>query len=234
MTMRKSGILFCACVIAAAAFAPAAAGAAEKLDRLVTVTGEATIAVAPDAAALRIGVTSQGKTAKAASEANAKEMTAVLAAIKDSGIADRDIQTSRLSLQPQYDPNRSGAARLVGFQVNNQVSIKIRDIDKLPAVLDRAIAAGANEMSGIEFVVSEQSKLLDKARAEAIADAHRKAELYAAAAGMKVGRVVAISEEGSVPQPRVFQPMRAGVATPIAPGEQTLRAVVTVSYELTS
>jgi uncharacterized protein YggE len=233
MTMPKSRILFCAFVIAAAAFAPLAANAAEKLDRLVTVTGEATVAAAPDTAVIRIGVVSQGKTARAASDANAKEMTAVLAAIKDSGIADRDVQTSRLSLQPQYDPNKAGAARLIGIQVNNQVTVKIRDIGKLPAVLDRAIAAGANEMSGIEFVVSGQSKLLDQARAEAIADAHRKAERYANAAGKKAGRVVAISEEGSVPPPRVFQSLRAALP-PIAPGEQTLRAVVTVSYELTS
>jgi uncharacterized protein YggE len=227
-------VLFSAFVIAVAAFAPLSANAAEKLYKLVTVTGEATVAVAPDMAVIRIGVTSQGKTAREASEANAKQMTAVLAAIKDAGIADRDVQTSWLSLQPQYDPNKTGAARLIGFQVNNQVTVKIRDIGKLPAILDRAIAAGANEMSGIEFVVSEQSKLLDKARAEAIADAHRKAELYANAAGMKVGRVMAISEEGSVPLQRAFQPMRAGAAAPIAPGEQSLRAVVTVSYELTS
>ena len=157
-------------------------------DKLVTVTGEATVAVAPDAAVIRIGVTSQDKTAREASDANAKQMTAVLAAIKDTGVADRDMQTSRLSLQPQYDPNKSGTARLIGFQVTNQVTVKIRDIDKLPAVLDRAIAAGANEMSGIEFVVSEQSKLLDQARDEAIADAHRKAELYAKAAGGKLGQ----------------------------------------------
>jgi uncharacterized protein YggE len=161
-------------------------------------------------------------------------MAVVLTAIKESGVADRDIQTTSLSLQPQYDPKQTGAARLVGFQVNNQVMIKIRDIGRLSAVLDRAIAAGANEMSGIEFVVSEQAKLLDQARAAAIADAHRKAELYANAAGMKVGRVMAISEEGSVPPPRLYQSMRAGVAPAIAPGEQTLRAVVTVSYELTS
>ena len=209
------------------------AHAAEKLDKLVTVTGEATVAVAPDAAVIRIGVTSQGKTAREASEANAKQMTAVLAAIKESGIADRDIQTSSLSLQPQYDPNKSGTARLIGFQVNNQVTIKIRDIGKLPAVLDRAIAAGANEMSGIEFVVSEQSKLLDQARDEAIADARRKAELYANAAGVKVGRVVAISRgrfgSAAAPVCRRCAPARF----PIAPGEQTLRAVVTVSYELT-
>jgi uncharacterized protein len=232
--MSMSRVLFSTFVIAVAALAPLSANAADKIDKLVTVTGEATVAATPDTAVIRIGVTSQGKTARAASDANAKDMATVLAAINESGIADRDVQTSSLSLQPQYDPNKTGAARLTGFQVNNQVTVKIRDIGKLPVVLDRAIAAGANEMSGIEFVVSEQSKLLDKARAEAIADAYRKAELYANAAGMKVGRVMAISEEGSVPLFRVPMPMRAGAAAPIAPGEQSLRAVVTVSYELTS
>jgi uncharacterized protein YggE len=200
-------------------------------DKLVTVTGEATVAVAPDAAVIRLGVSSQDKTAREASESNAKQMVAVLAAIKDSGIADRDIQTSRLSLQPQYDSNKSGTARLTGFQASNQVTVKIRDIDRLPALLDRAIAAGANEMSGIEFVVSEQSKLLDHARDDAIADAHRKAELYAKAAGARLGHVVAISEEGSASPPRPMQTLRAG-AVPIAPGEQTLKVMITVSYEL--
>jgi len=221
-------VLF-ATLVVAATLGALSARAAEKL---VTVTGEATVSVAPDMAVIRIGVSSQGKTAREASEANAKQMIAVLAAIKDAGIADRDVQTSRLSLQPQYDPNKGGTARLLGFQATNQVTVKIRDIDKLPTILDRAIAAGANEMSGIEFVVSEQSKLLDQARAEAIADAHRKAELYARAAGAKVGPVMAISEEGSSPpMPRLSQAMRAG-SVPVAPGEQTLRAVVTVSYEL--
>ena len=204
---------------------------AHAMEKLVTVTGEATVAVAPDAAVIRIGVTSQDKTAREASEANAKQMTAVLAAIKDTGIADRDIQTSRLSLQPQYDANKSGNARLTGFQASNQVTVRIRDIDKLATVLDRAIASGANEMSGIEFVISEQSKMLDQARDDAIADARRKAELYAKAAAARIGNVVSISEEGPAPQPRPMQAMRAG-AVPIAPGEQTLRAVVTVSYEL--
>jgi hypothetical protein len=221
----QSRVLF-ALFVATIALAPVHAA-----ERLVTVTGEATVAVAPDAAVIRIGVTSQNKTAREASEANAKQMTAVLAAIKDTGIADRDVQTSRLSLQPQYDPNKSGTAHLTGFQATNQVTVRIRDIDKLPVFLDRAIAAGANEMSGIEFVISEQSKLLDRARDDAIADARRKAELYAQAAGSKLGPVVSITEEGSVAQPRPIQAMRAG-AVPIAPGEQTLRATVTVSYEL--
>ena len=219
-----SGIL----LLAFAAISPAYAA-----DHLVTVTGEATVSVAPDTSIIRIGVTSLGKTAREASDANARQMTSVLAAIKDSGIADKDVQTSQLSLQPQYDPNRPGAAHLTGFQVTNRVSVKIHDIGKLPAILDHAIAAGANEMSGIEFPVSDQSKLLDQVRDEAITDAHRKAEIYAKAAGAKVGRAVAISEGGaSPPQPIAMQAMRAG-GVPVAPGEQTLRAQVTVSYELT-
>lgn len=217
-----------ACAIAAMMLAAGSVRAAEKL---VTVTGEASIAVAPDMATMRVGVSSQEKTAREASEANARQMTGVLAAIKGAGVAERDVQTSRLSLQPQYDPNK-GTPRLTGFQASNQVTIRIRDVDSLPIVLDRAIAAGANEMSGIEFGVSEQSKLLDQARDDAIADARRKAELYAKAAGAKLGHVVSITEEGSAPPPRPMQAMRAG-AVPIAPGEQTLRATVTVSYELT-
>jgi uncharacterized protein YggE len=209
-----------------------AAPAARAADRLVTVTGEATVAVAPDTAVIRVGVTSAAKTAREASDANGKQMTAVLAAIKDAGIAARDIQTSRLSLQPQYDPNRSGTARLLGFQATNQITVNIRDIDKLAGIIDQAIAAGANEMSGLEFVVSEQSKLLDQARDDAIADARRKAERYAKAAGVKLGAVTSISEEGSSPPPRLMQAMRAGAA-PVAPGEQTLRAVVSVSFDIT-
>lgn len=207
------------------------AAPALAVEKLITVTGQAAISVAPDTAVIRIGVSSHGKTAREASEANAKRMTAVLAAIKESGIAERDIQTSRLSLQPQYDPNKGGTANLLGFLVTNQLTVQIHTIGQLPSILDRAIAAGANEMSGIEFVVSEQSKLLDQARDDAIADAHRKAELYAKAAGAKLGKVVAISEEGAPAPPHPVQAMRAG-AVPVVPGEQMLRATVTVSYEM--
>jgi uncharacterized protein YggE len=207
-------------------------GAAKAADRLVTVTGEGSIAVVPDMAMIRLGVGTEGKTAREASEANARTMSSVLAAIKDNGIEPRDIQTSQLSVQPHYEANKPGAPpHLTGFQVTNQVTVRIRDINALPVVLDRAIAAGANEMSGIEFVVSEQSKQLDKARGDAIADAHRKAELYATAAGGHLGHVVSISEEGAPPPVRPMAAMRAG-AVPVAPGEQTLHAVVAVSYEL--
>ena len=214
--------------VAAAALAPLSAGAVEKL---VTVSGEATVAVPPDAVIIRIGVSSLGKTAREASDSNSHKMTTVLASMKESGIADRDVQTSRLSLQPQYDTSKPGPARLQGFQVNNQVTVRIRDIDKLPTVLDKAISAGANEMSGIEFIVTEQSKLLDQARDEAIADARRKATLYAQAAGGKLGPVVSIVEEGATSPPRpAMAAMR--IAVPVAPGERELRAAVSVSYEL--
>jgi uncharacterized protein len=219
------------CVLLIALVLAAAAPVAHAADKLVTVTGEASISVEPDTAVIRIGVTSQGKTAKAASETNAREMTAVLAAIKANGIADRDIQTSRLSLQPQYDPNKGGTAHLLGFRVTNQLTVKIREIGKLPSFLDSTVVAGANEMSGIEFIVSEHSKLLDRVRAEAITDARRKAELYAHAASAKVGHVVTITDEGTSPPRPVMQALRAG-GVPVAPGEQTLRATVTVSYEL--
>lgn len=206
---------------------------AQAVERLITVTGHGTVAVAPDTAMIRIGVTSQAKTAREASAANAEQMTKVINSIEQAGIAKNDIQTSRLSLQPQYDA-KDGANRLLGFQVTNRITVRVRKVDDLPALLDQAISAGANEMSGISFLVSEESKALDEARADAIADARRKADLYAKAAGTKVGKVVAITEQGSSPPPRPFEAaLRSGAAAmPVAPGEQMLRATVTVSYEL--
>ena len=224
--MKLSRVLLAAFIVVATPLT------ANAVDRSVTVTGEATVSIAPDTAIIRIGVNSAAKTAREASDANAKQMTAVLAAIKEAGIADRDVQTSRLSLQPQYDPNKSGTARLLGFQVTNQLTVRIREIDKMPGIIDRSIGAGANEMSGIEFIVSEQSKLLDQARDDAIADARRKAERYAKAAAAKLGAVTAISEDGASSPPRLMQAMRASGA-PVAPGEQMLRASVSVTFELT-
>jgi uncharacterized protein YggE len=224
--LRLVAGLFCAFILLTPLYAA---------ERLITVVGEGTVDVVPDMAAIRVGVTSQGKTAREASDATSKQMTALIAALKDAGIGERDMQTARLSLQPQYEPNRSsgGGSRIIAFQANNELSIKIRAIANVPGILDRAIGAGANEMSGIEFVVSKRDELLDKAREDAIADARRKAELYARAAGAKIGQPVSISEEGAAPPPFPMQALRAGAAVPVVPGEQKLRAVVTVSYELT-
>jgi hypothetical protein len=206
---------------------------ASALDNLITVNGEGTRMAAPDIVTIRLGVTTQGKTAREASEANAKIMTAVLAAIKDAGANEADIQTHRISLQPQFEQSKNGGpVKLSGFHAGNDVAVRLRDIGKLAGVLDRAVAAGANEIADIEFSVADQSKLLDDARATAIADARRKAEIYAKAAGAGVGRPVAISEGVAAPpspRPVAFR----SVATPVAPGEVPLQVTVTVSYELT-
>ena len=207
-------------------------GNAVALDRLVTVTGEGTVSVPPDMATLHLGVTTQAASAREASDANARRMTALLTAVKGASIAEGDIQTSSLSLQPQMGGGNT--PRITGFQASNQVTVKVRDLSALSGLLDKTIAAGANDVSGIEFAVSDRSKTLDLARRDAVDDARRKAELYAAAAGAKVGAVVTITETTSQPPVRpLMRTMREAASVPIEPGEQKLQVSVTVSYELT-
>jgi uncharacterized protein YggE len=220
--MRK--ILFCLVFVATSL------GVAHAADRIVSVTGEATVNAAPDSAVIRMGVSTQAATAREASSANAQKMTALFAALKDAGIAEKDIQTAWLSLQPQYETGRPGAPRVVGFQASNQLNVKVRDVKALPSLLDRAISAGATDVSGTEFVVSDQSKLLDQAREQAIADARRKAELYVKAAGGRVGQVIAIAEDNAAPSPRAMSGAFRAAATPVAVGEQTLHVTVGVTY----
>lgn len=208
------------------------AGNAVALDRLVTVIGEGTLSVPPDMATLQLGVTTQAPSAREASDANARRMNALLAAIKGGSIAEGDIQTSALSLQPQM--GGGNAPRITGFQASNQVTVKVRDLSALSGLLDKTIAAGANDVSGIEFSVSDRSKALDRARKDAIDDARRKAELYAAAAGAKVGAVVTINEAThQQPVRPIMRTMREAASVPVEPGEQKLQLSVTVSYELT-
>ena len=211
------------------------AGPAYSQDRplpVVTVTGEAIVTAVPDTAELRGGVTTSGKTAREASAANARAMAPVLAALKEAAIPAEDIQTSRLAISPIQDRNRPAAERVTGFQASNQVLVLIRDVSKVGDILDRIVAAGANEVWGIDFFVSAPSKLLDAARPQAIADARRKADIYARAAGLELGRAVSISEEGSAAPMRNFAARAAAQATPVAPGQETLRLTVSVSFEL--
>jgi uncharacterized protein YggE len=222
-------LILAASLVAAAVF-PAHAQA-DKLPSLITVTGEGEVAIVPDLAILSGGVTTNGKTAREASEANARMMTAVMAALKAAGIAEQDVQTSRLSLHPVRD-SKTNELRVVGFQATNQVAVKIRDVAKIADVIDRLIGAGANDISGLQFVVSSPSKPLDQAREAAIADARRKAETYARAANVKLGAAVSITEEGSTPPPGPLPMRMAKESTPISPGEQIQKISVSVSYEL--
>lgn len=200
----------------------------------VTVNGEATISVPPDLAQIDSGVTTEAKTAREASEANNKAMGIVLLALKNSGIAEKDFQTSRLSLSPQSAPGRNANApfQITGYRASNRVTVTIRDIAKVADTIDVLVGAGANEISGISFMVSKASKLLDEARSEAIADARRKAEIYAKAANISLGAPLSISEESS-PGPVSYRKMAAAMAdTPVAQGQETLRVTVNVAYEI--
>jgi uncharacterized protein YggE len=230
--MRRAVLL-----IAALLGAPALAQAQTPADfpAAISVTGEAQISVPPDLAAIDAGVASDAKTAREASEANNAAMAKVLAALKGANIEDKDVQTSRLSLQPQYATNRSsGPPAVVGYRASNRVTVKIRDVSKVGTVIDVLVGAGANDVGNIAFSVSQASKLLDDARSQAIADARRKAEIYAKAAGVTLGSPMSISEAG-VPQPMFRAKMVAGMAaapTPIAQGEETLSISVAVTWAI--
>ena len=199
----------------------------------ISVTGEATVLVPPDLAEIDGGVTSEAKTAREASEANNAAMGKVLQALKGAGIEEKDVQTARLSLQPQSAPNRSGPSAIAGYRASNRVTIRVRDVTKVANVIDTLVGAGANEIGGINFAVSQASKLLDEARERAVADARRKAEIYAKAAGVTLGAPLGISEEGnSAPVP--YRRMAAGMAVsaPVAQGEETLAVTVSVSWAI--
>ena len=212
---------------------PDAASAQAQSRGQVVVTGEASVAVVPDTAIIRVGVANDAKSAREASEANAKLMTPVIAALKESGIAERDIQTAHISIQPMQEPQRQGPPRgPTGptFRASNQITAKVRDIGLVAEVIDRALAAGANEVLGINFMVADPSPALDQIRGEALANARKKAEIYAKAVNATVGRAINIEEDGSARGPMPMA-MRAGAA-PIMPGEQTLQISLSVSYEL--
>jgi uncharacterized protein len=232
----KQSISLAATLVAATLLA-APALAETDFPSAISVTGEAQVFAPPDLAQLDAGVASDGKTAREAAEANNAAMSKVLAALKGAGLEDKDYQTSRLSLQPQYAPNRPGPSPIVGYRASNRVSIKLHDVAKVASVIDTLVTAGANDVGNINFTVTQASKLLDDAREKAIADARRKAEIYAKAAGVTLGAPLSISEEGA-PAPVFRGKMMAAApmatSTPIAQGEETLSVTVAVTWAIKS
>jgi uncharacterized protein YggE len=235
--MRSVRVLAAAILVPLACISPSAARAViERPLPMVSVSGEATVSVAPDLATAVAGVSSEGKTPREAAEANGRSMSTVLGALKQAGIPDADVRTMRFGISPVYSQRREGTPQIAGYRVSNQVQVKIRDLDKVADVLDRMIGAGANTVGNVDFSVADPSKLLDEARNAAFADARRKAELYARAAGAQVGRVVSVVEQGAAPpRPMALRMSEAAMpaaTTPIAAGEETLRVHISVSFEL--
>jgi uncharacterized protein len=229
------GVLLAAAVFAASSCAQAQEAKPAPEARII-VAGDGSVSVAPDYARIRSGVTSRAKTAKEAADANSKAMAAIMAALTSGGIEQKDIQTSRFSVQPVYVYAPNTEPKLTSFSASNQVSVTIRPIDKVSDVLDKLIAAGATDAGSVEFLHSDTTKTLDRAREAAMADARRKAEVYARAGGLSLGGVAWVTEDASsAPMPKVAMP-RAAVAPagppPISAGEDTLSVHITVGYDI--
>jgi len=231
----KTGMVFCVAV-ALLTTAGAAAAPAEA-PRTITVTGTGTVKAAPDEANFSTGVVTQAATAAQALAANARAMNAVMATLKKQGIPEKDIQTSDLSLSPRYQTCKPGAEcpqRIVGYEVSNTVNVTT-GLSKTGAVLDALVASGSNRIGGIRFSIHDPKPLLSKARAEAVEDAVGRAQIIAGAAGVTLGPILAIQEGGAEPpRPvyRVMAKMAYDGGTPVAGGEQSVTANVTITWEI--
>jgi uncharacterized protein YggE len=238
-------LLLAASLFPAAAFAQQVSGPAPTMapgSTLLTVSAEGRATRAPDLAVFSAGVASTGKTAGDALSANAADMTRVIVALKRAGVADRDIQTSNLSLNPVYaEPRRLPDGRtddtpplITGYQVSNTVTVRQRNLAEFGKVIDTLVSAGANQVNGPSFQVDNSDAATDEARIDAVAKARARAELYARAAGLKLVRVLTISESGGFSPPMAMyrSAMKGTDSTPVAAGEVALNVTVSVQFEL--
>ena len=243
---------FLATLALAASTIPAVASAQDAVPHVssqatvLSVSAEGSATRKPDVAIFNAGVTSTGKTASAALSANSADMTKVIAALKRAGIAERDIQTSNLSLNPVYadNPRQPGSSleqqmpTIIGYQASNTVTVKQRKLGEFGQVIDTLVSAGANQVNGPSFQVDQPETALNEARVAAVKTARERANLYASATGLKVGRILSINEGGSysprpMPMARMVAMDSAGAAPPVAAGELALTTNITVTFELT-
>ena len=244
--MRAGGLAMVLAMASAApgamaqATAPVVPQGADSLFRATTLNlsayGETRLA--PDMASISLGVMTDGPTAAAALQANAQRMTAVIASLKKAGIAERDIQTSGLNLSPQYRYVENQPPQLTGYQASNQVTVTVRDLKKLGAAVDATVAAGANQVNGVSFGLQDPSAAEDAARERAVKALAARADLYARATGLRLVRLVSLSEAGGYtprpPIPMVEMASFRGKAadTPVAGGEVAVRVDLSAVYEL--
>ena len=214
-----------------------AAPAGPILPRMIQVVGEGRATAAPDMARISLGVSEQAATAGAAMDAMAAGMSAVLGTLGDQGVAQNDIQTGQLLLEPSYNYNTpDGNPQMTGFIATQILDVEVRDIPRLGEVLDAVVDGGANRVNGIMFDVSNPQAVTDEARRDAVADARQRAELYAEAAGVTLGDLVSISESTVYTPPMPMYDARGGAeqaaSVPVAPGEVSMVTNVTVTYAI--
>jgi hypothetical protein len=216
---------------------------AKPREAVVTVSGEGHAALAPDTAVVTLSVVKQAKSARDALDQNSKAMGAVLATLKDGGIAERDLQTTGFSIQPQYNypTNNNGQSQppeLIGYQATNSLSVRIRDLSKLGTIIDQAVGLGINQGGDIQFTNDKPDAALEEARKNAVADAMARAKTLTEAAGVKLGRVIEINEDSNRPMPpqpvfRAAMAKQAGDgAVPVQGGENSYNVTVTVTFAI--
>lgn len=212
----------------------AAPAMAQEMPRQITVTGEGSIAAAPDLAWVNIGVTHTAKTADEAVTMMSQGMQAVMARLEAAGIAAADIQTGQLSLYPTYDAERYDSVPMVtGYTASIAVDVRVRDLAKVGGILDAVVEDGANTFGGIRFDLDDPSAAYADARRDAVADGRAKAELYAEAAGVTLGDLVTLSENSFYAQPVMAAPrLEDAGSVPVAPGEVSFAASVTMVYAI--
>jgi uncharacterized protein YggE len=209
----------------------------------IVVNGQGTAELVPDMAVLQLTVTREAKTAREALDANSAAMTQVMKALRDQGIAERDIQTANFSIQPRYvypAPKAQGEReppRITGYTVRNGLSVRVRDLAKLGAIMDQSVTLGVNEGGNIMFTNDDPSDAVDQARVRAVKDAMGKAKTLADAAGVKLGKVLQISENSYSPGPAPMMRAemmanRAADAVPVAAGESSYQVTVSMSYAI--
>lgn len=208
---------------------------ANDVDRKITVSGQGSVASRPDMATLTMGVTEEAKEARDAMRLTSESVAKILARLDELGIAKADVQTRRLTLNPVWSGRRTSdeTPRITGFVASNSISVRIRDLPKLGEVLDQILSEGANDFSGLQFGLEDPDPVVNAAREAAVADARAKAELYARAAGVTLGDVISIAEQGGRPQPVMMEMANArDAAVPIAEGEVTVTASVSMVFEI--
>lgn len=216
----------------------------EKQPARINVTGTASVDVAPDMAILSLGVLRQEKTARAALDANNAAMAEVLASMKEAGIADKDLQTSNFSIQPRYQHHRPKKGetqkppKIVGYNVSNNLTVRIRDLTKVGEVLDRSVSLGVNNGGNIRFTNDDPKQAISVARGNAMRDAVDRATILTQAGGVSLGPIISIDEHSSAPRPmamargKMMAESMAADSVPIASGENSYSVTVNVSWEI--
>ena len=221
---------------------PAQAEQQEPYPRIV-VSGQGSADIAPDMAVLQLTVTREAETARAALDANSAAMAEVLKALRDEGIAERDLQTTNFSIQPKYvyptqkSQGEDKSRRIVGYTVRNGLSVRVRELGKLGGIMDKSVTLGVNEGGNILFTNDDPAAAIAQARVRAVADAMDKAKALAAAAGVKLGKVLEISEQSYNPAPVPMMRSKvmmadAAESVPVAAGENHYEIVISLSYAI--